>query len=560
MGQGRKKAWVWIGGLLLVLGLWIGTPFSLAQDEPPDAVSTGYPVELGGEVLFEIEETVGSFSAKERAIAVSQRLKAIATDDAVTPQDLKVEEAAGVLEIVVDDQVIVTITPADAEVVGRSSPALALEYRDQLREAIADYRNDRTPRALLFAGLYALIATLVLSLLLYLLGRIFPWLYRQINQSRESHIPALRLQRLEQLAERLVDVLLAVVKVLRTVLTIVLCYLYLTLVLSFFPWTRGVGAILLGYVAANVKQIGGGFIAYVPNLVTIVTVAVVAYYAIRLLRLIFTEIERDRLTIPGFYPEWANPTFRLALVLIIALALVICLPYLPGFDSPAFQGLSLFLGVLFSLGSTAVVANVVAGVILIYTRSFQEGDRVQIVDVVGMILEKNLLVTRIVTPKNVVVTIPNASVLSGNIINYSSASHDRRIAPLVVHTTITLGYDVPWHQVEMVLVAAATATPEILAEPAPFVLQTSLDDFYVSYELNAHTASPSQLPRIYSELHKNIQDGCNGAGIEILSPHYAAVRDGHHTTIPADYLPANYEAPRLRLDPLQQWLRQPPGS
>ncbi|MGB0563231.1 MAG: mechanosensitive ion channel family protein [Spirulinaceae cyanobacterium] len=556
MGHWQK---IWVGVLWFVIGLWGVQGLSLAQDVPEPEAIARYPVELGSEVLFEIEESVGSFSAKERAIAISQRLQAIADDGAIAPRDLEIEESDGVLGIAVADKVILTITPADAQAAGRSSPALALEYRDQLREAIAAYRQARTPRSLLFAGLYALAATVVLGSFLYLLRQIFPWFYRQIEQGRDSYIPALRLQRLELLpAGRIADILLGVAKFGRTLLTVTLLYLYFTLVLSFFPWTRRAGAILLGYVLANVQQIGGAVVDYLPNLFTILTVAVIAYYTIRLLRLIFTEIGRETIAIPGFYPDWANPTFRLALVLIVALALVVCFPYLPGFDSPAFQGVSLFLGVLFSLGSTAVVANIVAGIILIYTRSFQEGDRVQIADVVGNILEKNLLVTRIITPKNVAVTIPNSAVLGSNIINYSGASRDRRIPPLVLHTTITLGYDVSWRQVEAVLVAAAAATPEILAEPAPFVLQTSLDDFYVSYELNAHTASPSKLPRIYSDLHKNIQDGCNEAAIEILSPHYAAVRDGHHTTIPADYLPETYEAPRFRLDPLQQWLNQPP--
>ncbi|NEO84386.1 MAG: mechanosensitive ion channel family protein [Spirulina sp. SIO3F2] len=296
------------------------------------------------------------------------------------------------------------------------------------------------------------------------------------------------------------------------------------------------------------------------NLFTIFIVVIIAYYAIRVLRLIFTEIGRETITIPGFYPDWANPTFRLTFVLIIALALVICFPYLPGFNSPAFQGVSLFLGVLFSLGSTAVVANIVAGIILIYTRSFQEGDHVKIAEVVGDILEKNLLVTRIVTPKNVSVTIPNAAVLGSNIINYSGAARDRRIPPLILHTTITLGYDVPWRKVEDVLIAAAAATPDLLTDPSPFVLQTSLDDFYVSYELNVHTESPNQIPRIYSNLHKNIQDGCNAADIEILSPHYSAVRDGHHITIPADYLPQDYEPPSFRVHPLSPWLNLPSNA
>ena len=169
-------------------------------------------------------------------------------------------------------------------------------------------------------------------------------------------------------------------------------------------------------------------------------------------------------------------------------------------------------------------------------------------------MEKTLLVTRIRTPKNVLITIPNAAVLGGNVINFSASVRETQ-QPLVLHTTITLGYDVPWRKVYQVLMDAAQATEGILADPPPFVLQTSLDDFYVSYELNTCTNEPGQIPRIYSRLHENLQDKCNEADIEILSPHYSAVRDGHQTTIPADYLPENYQAPGFRFDSLKKILK-----
>ena len=233
----------------------------------------------------------------------------------------------------------------------------------------------------------------------------------------------------------------------------------------------------------------------------------------------------------------------------MALALVLAFPYLPGFGSPAFQGISVFLGILFSLGSTAVVANVVAGTILIYTRAFQIGDRIKIGEAIGDIVEKTLLVTRIRTIKNVIITIPNGTVLTSQIINYTALSQDPNYY-LILHTTITLGYDVPWRKVHQVLIDAAIATNNILTEPIPFVLQTSLDDFYVSYELNAYSNKPMLMANIYSELHQNIQDKCNEAGIEILSPHYSAVRDGNQTTIPENYLSEDYKAPGFRLSSL----------
>lgn len=278
-----------------------------------------------------------------------------------------------------------------------------------------------------------------------------------------------------------------------------------------------------------------------------------------MIRYWFTEIANENISIPGFYSDWAEPTYKIVFIIFIALALILAFPYLPGFGSPAFQGISVFLGILFSLGSTAVVANVVAGTILIYTRAFQMGDRIKIGDAVGDIVEKTLLVTRIRTIKNVIITIPNSTVLTSQIINYSALAKDPNYY-LIIHTTVTLGYDVPWRKVHQVLVDAAQATNNILEHPKPYVYQTSLDDFYVSYELNAYTNKPTLMASIYSELHQNIQDKCNSSGIEILSPHYSAVRDGNQTTIPEEYLPHNYQAPGFRVTPFNNFFNSSHGE
>jgi small-conductance mechanosensitive channel len=229
---------------------------------------------------------------------------------------------------------------------------------------------------------------------------------------------------------------------------------------------------------------------------------------------------------------------------VFAFAVVVMWPYLPGSGSDAFKGVSLFVGVLFSLGSSGAVGNIVAGVVLTYTRAFQIGDRVKIGETTGDVFERTLLVTRLRTIKNVDVTIPNGAVLGNQVINYTGQAQG---PGLILHTTITIGYDAPWKQIHELLIAAAKATPEILEDPAPFVLQTSLDDFYVSYQINAYTRNPSVMARTYSVLHQNIQDQFNGAGVEIMSPHYNALRDGNQMTIPPAQLPRTYQAPAFRL-------------
>jgi len=266
-------------------------------------------------------------------------------------------------------------------------------------------------------------------------------------------------------------------------------------------------------------------------------------------------IGRGSIRFAGFHEEWAEPTYKIVRFLVIVFAAIACFPYVPGSKSEGFRGIAVFLGLLISLGSAAAIGNVIAGVVLTYMRPFRVGDRVKIADTFGDVTEKTLLVTRVRTIKNVDITIPNAQVLSSHIINFSSSA---KVPPaLILHTNVTIGYDAPWRKVHELLIASAHATTHILAKPEPFVLQTSLNDFYVTYEINAHTDQPNLMATIYAELHQNIQDKFNEAGVEIMSPHYTQIRDGNKTAIPDQYLPKTYRPSGLRISPLGKWTNQP---
>jgi small-conductance mechanosensitive channel len=268
-------------------------------------------------------------------------------------------------------------------------------------------------------------------------------------------------------------------------------------------------------------------------------------YILRFINILFNEIEMGTLNIDGFHREWAVPTYKLVRILVLAFTLVVLFPYLPGSGSPAFQGVSVFLGILLSFGSSSSIGNIVAGIVLTYMRPFKVGDRVKISDTVGDVVEKTLLVTRLRTIKNVDVTIPNSMILASHIINYSSSALS---SGLILNTTVTIGYDSPWNIVHDLLKKAALITTDILQDPSPYILQTSLDDFYVSYELNAFTRHPNRMANIYSELHRNIQDTFNDAGVEIMSPHYTSLRDGNEVTIPSDKRADGYISPKFKID------------
>lgn len=368
---------------------------------------------------------------------------------------------------------------------------------------------------------------------------------RRIEAERGNRLKGFKFQRVQVFTtSQLTGFLLGVNKYTRYVINILLMLIYLTGVFSVFPQTRGIVTNILDSIFQTVGNGWQSFVNYLPSLLNLVVIIFATYYGLKLIRFVFFEIEKGTITFSSFHAEWAMPTYQLVRFVVIALALVVAFPYLPGSSSPAFQGISIFIGVLFSLGSTSVVSNIVAGVVLTYARAFRVGDRVQIANTVGDVIDKGLLVTRVRTIKNVEITIPNGMVMGSHIINYSAVSQERG---LILHTTVTLGYDISWRLIHETLIRAAHATNGILTEPRPFVLQTSLDDFYVSYELNAYTDQPNTMALIYSELHQKIQDFSNEAGFEILSPHYGALRDGNPSTIPSEYLPKDYQVPPFQI-------------
>ena len=400
-------------------------------------------------------------------------------------------------------------------------------------------------------GILLTILTAVIAIGIYKLIKKAIEIFRDnIPKWKDTIIKPIKIKTIEVLsAERIVEISQQLLRGFQILINLVILYIFIPIVFSFFDFTRTWADTLFGYILKPLKIMITTFISYLPNLFFIIVIIFVNRYLIKFAKLIFQEIERGKIYLPRFHRDWAEPTYKIVRFLIIVFSVIVIFPYIPGSQSEAFKGISIFLGVLFSLGSTSVIANVVAGIILTYMYAFTIGDRVKIGDTTGDIIERTLLVTRVRTTKNVVITIPNSSVLNSHIINFSSLAGEKG---LILHTTVTIGYDVPWKRVHEALIAAARATGDILPEPDPFVLQTSLNDYYVSYEVNAYTNKPNGMARIYSDLHQNIQDAFNEAGIEILSPQYAAIRDGNYSTIPEDYLPKSYEAPGFRLFPLNK--------
>ncbi|MEA5509296.1 mechanosensitive ion channel family protein [Crocosphaera sp. UHCC 0190] len=550
-----KVICIFLTTLIIVFSTNIFSPiYSLDTPEKTE----NFPVVLDDDTLFMIQNPTGSISAEERADIINRRLNKLANDDSleINDDDFDLDDKGNIIVLLYKGKTLTTITEDDAKSAYESRQKLAEERLKIIQKAIKRYRRERQPFYWVLGIIFTIVTFLILLLTLKIFDVIFPYFYSLLDSWQGTLIPSIRIQNLELLsAERLTKIFKKIVKVIRISLTFFILYAFLPVVLGFFPQTRQVGRILFDYLLRAINLVSTALVGYLPNIFIVSIIIYLTYYSLRFLKWIFGEIETGNISFIGFYSEWAQPTYRILTWLTIALAAVFAFPYLPGFNSPAFQGVSAFLALLFTLGSTGVVSNTVSGFVLIYTRAFQVSDRVKIGDAVGDVLDKTLLVTRIRTIKNVVITIPNSVIMNSNVINFSALARDLQ-RPLILHTTITLGYDIPWRHVHQTLIAAAQASNYILKEPPPFVLQTALNDFYISYEINAYTNESTKMAEIYSELHQNIQDKCAEGDIEILSPHYAALRDGNHNTIPADYLPENYTAPGFKIDPITNILNQ----
>ncbi|NRT12021.1 mechanosensitive ion channel family protein [Flavobacterium sp. 14A] len=507
----------------------------------------GYPVSgFFKDTLFTIYSKLGSFSAKDRADAISARIKSLGEQFGFNADSLKTVAAETTIDLVYKESIIISISENDILWNNSTKTALAANYKKIITNAVVKYKQETDVSTLLKEVGLALLVLIVMGILIRYLRKLFNWTAFKIQQEQDKKIRGIKIRNFTLFdAKQQVNALLNVNTVIKWLLILLLVYIALPILFGIFPWTKDFAGTLFGYILNPLKKIIIGFWNYLPNLITILVIVVVFRYVLKAIKFLKGEIQKGNLEIPGFYADWANPTYQIVRVIIFAFMLVVIFPYLPGSDSPVFQGVSVFLGFLFTFGSAGSLSNIVAGLILTYMRLFKIGDRVKIGEVIGDVIEKSLLVTRIRTIKNEIISIPNSTVMGSHTINYSSDAPEKG---LIIHTTVTIGYDVPWKLMHEALIEAASRTTFVLKEPEPFVLQTSLEDFYVAYQINAYIKEANKQAIIYSNLHQNIQDVCNEKGIEIMSPHYRAARDGSSSTIPANYLNKDYKAPPFNIN------------
>lgn len=494
--------------------------------------TVGVPVVVEEDTLFEFYSKRGGYSPQQRAHMAASAILSLSNKFNLQPDSVYIDKSDNVADIMYQNEVITSVTQQDALWAGMPQDSLAVYNRAIIVSELIKLKEEHS---------FWLIVRRIFMLFLvvagqYALYRITKWLFRKLNRRiegmKDTRFKPIMVQNYElldtakqvKLLEFLATIGFYAVIAVQLIFTV-------PLIFYIFPPTKALAYTLLGYIWTPIRGILVGIVDYIPDLITIIIICFAIRYLIKLFKYLSNEVATERLKIPGFYPDWAHPTYNIIRFLLYAFMIAMIYPYLPGSDKGVFQGISVFVGLIISLGSSTVIGNVIAGWVITYMRPFKKGDRIKLNDTVGDIIEKTPLVTRIRTAKNEIVTMPNSFIMSSQSVNYSRSANE---FGLILHAEVTIGYDVPWRLVHRMLIDAALRTKGVLHEPYPFVLETGLNDWYPVYQINAYTREAQRMSVIYSELFQNIQDRFNEEGVEIMSPTYIATRDGNASTVVTD--------------------------
>ena len=497
-------------------------------------MTPGIPVIVEGDTLYYLFAKRGGHTPQQRAEMNAAAITELGKRFNLQPASVYIESSDIVTDLMYGNKVLSSFTDQDGLWEGCSRDQLAAAKRKVIVDKLKVMKDEHSLWQLGKRILYFILVIIGQFLLFKLTTWLFNKLKVRIQRLKDTKLRPISIQDYELLdTQKQVNLLVFLASLLRYAVMLLQLILTVPLLFAIFPQTKDLAYKLFSYIWDPIKSIFLGIVEYIPNLFTIFVIWLAVKYLVRLVRYLASEIQSERLKIGGFYADWAMPTFHIVRFLLYAFMIAMIYPYLPGSKSGVFQGISVFVGLIVSLGSSTVIGNIIAGLVITYMRPFKLGDRIKLNDTTGNVIEKTPLVTRIRTPKNEVVTIPNSFIMSSHTVNFSQSARDYG---LIIHSEVSVGYDIPWRKTHQLLVEAALNTPGVVDDPRPFVLETSLQDYYPVYQVNAYIKDANQLAQVYSDLHQNIQDRFNEEGIEIMSPHYIATRDGSETTIPKDDL------------------------
>jgi small-conductance mechanosensitive channel len=475
------------------------------------------PVKVDGRTLFFVRG-VSSYSAAKRASAIGERISDAAANYRVHPDSVRAVPENEYLKVIAGSEFIMNIYDVDGEWEQVEKSVLAIVITEKVKGAIRDYRQDRSGPTLMRNSAYAIGALALLFLLLIILNRLFRKLSSVLETRYQVRVREIEKQAFKLIsAEQFWKTIHALMKTVKIILFIVIIVVFLNYIFSLYPWTNTVTAFVLQIFTKPIISFAQGVVGFLPSLAFLIILFIVTRYLLKLTQLLFRGLEQGGFHIKGFDPEWAMPTFRIVRLILIVFAVVIAYPYIPGSDTNAFKGISVFAGVLLSLGSSSFIGNVIAGYSMTYRRAFRHGDRIKVGEHTGFVEEQKLLVTRLRSFKNEEIVIPNSELLNSSIINYTTKAKD---PGLILHTQVGIGYETPWRLVDAMLKEAADRTGGLLKEPKPYVLKHALGDFAVTYEINGFCNDVRRMHLVYTELHQHILDVFNENNVQIMTPAY----------------------------------------
>lgn len=487
------------------------------------SVTPGVPVIVESDTLFVLYAARGGYSASDRAETVCDILLKIGKDRRLRRDSIYLLDNENFVDIMYGDKVVFSVTEMDALWHGTTPQKLAAVYGPIIDAEISLLKAENSFWQILKRAALFVMVLICQYLLLKFINYLFRRLREKIIQFKHQKMKPLVIREYELLnTDRLTHMLIVLSNFFRYIVLLLFLIFTVPILFSIFPQTEDLALKIFYYIVDPIKMVVKGILEYIPNLFIIAIIWYCVRYIVKGLHYISKEIKTEKLKITGFYPDWAEPTFNIIRFLLYAFMIAMIYPYLPGSESGVFQGISVFVGLIVSLGSSTVISNFIAGFVITYMRPFKTGDFIKVNDTVGNVIEKSPFVTRVRTIKNEVVTIPNSFIISSNTVNYSASA---RKYGLIIHTMLTMGYDVPWRKVHQLLIDAALDTPGVLKHPQPFVLETELNDNYMCYQINAYIKNADDLPVVMSDLLQNIQDYFNDAGIELFAPHHFSTRE-----------------------------------
>jgi small-conductance mechanosensitive channel len=501
-------------------------PAQPAQALPPGSLASVAGVEPSGEssTLTYFNRPIVVLRARalgrrpiERAAGATRILDDLVAEGITGPVESRPIEGGTLISV--GSRVVFGVALLDVdELSGETLPAVTAQAVARLQQALQEAADARAPGVLLRGAGLAAAALAFGLLLLWVIGKSRQIIAGKLDAIAEKTLSKSGLADLVALrASHLFDFQRAVVRAVTVVLQLFVLYSLITFVLQRFPYTRPWGESLSGFLLATVETLALGIVNGIPGLFTVLVILVLARLTTRLVALWFESVERGRVKVSWLYPETAVPTRRLVTTLVWMFAIVVAYPYMPGSQTEAFKGVSVFLGLMLTLGSSGIVNHIMSGFMLTYSRAVRVGDFVQIGEVEGTVVQLGVLSTKIKTLMREEVTIPNAVVVAQTTTDYSRLADTEGVLTPI---SVTIGYDAPWRQIHALLAMAAERTPGLRREPKPHVFQTGLEDFYVRYTLYVSLAHQEDRLVTMDALQSNIQDVFNEYGVQIMSPNY----------------------------------------